>query len=73
MNLLLDRNAKILNRYPPGIHYVNETMKLVKDNMRIKKTMTTENNLLRDQLRMTSASKSQTGFNRSKGMSFVLI
>jgi len=53
-------------RYPPGIHYINETMKMGKDSMKMKKTMTQENNYLRDQLRMTSASKSQTGFNREK-------
>ena len=59
--------SKFYLRNPPGIHYVNETMKMVKDTMRVKKQLTQENNFLRDKYKTFSLSKSQSGWARGKG------
>jgi len=56
-----------MEKNPPGIHYVNETMKMVKDTMRVKKQLTQENNFLRDKYKTFSLSKSQSGWARGKG------
>lgn len=59
------------DRNPPGMHYVNETMKMAKNSMKIKKQMTKENTFLRDQMRTTIAmSKSQSDWKRDRELDF---
>jgi len=63
--------AERADRNPPGMHYVNETLKMAKNSMKIKKQMTKENNFLRDQLRTTMAmSKSQSDWKRDRELDF---
>jgi len=55
---------------PPGTHYINETMKMAKNSANIKKQMTQENTFLKDQMKLTMMSKSQSDWKRDRELDF---
>jgi len=55
---------------PAGIHYVNETLKMAKNSMKIKKELTQQNDFIKEQMRTTMMSKSQTDWKRDKELDF---
>jgi len=50
---------------------VNETMKMVKDTMRVKKQMGQENKFIRDKYKNFTLSKSQSNWKRDRGTYFL--
>jgi len=52
------------------MHYVNETLKMAKNSMKIKKELTQDNNFMREQMRTTMMSKSQNDWNRDKELDY---
>jgi len=62
--------AERAERNPPGIHYVNETLKMAKNSMKTKKELTQENNFLRSQIKLSTLSKSNTDWKRDRELDY---
>lgn len=62
--------AERSEKNPPGTHYINETMKMAKNSMKIKKELTGENNFIRDQVKLTTMSRSHTDWKRDKELDY---